>query len=162
MKKGIADYDLTMNVEQDSTGNTEYVAALYTPSVGLNQGRGTSPEAAILDLASKIRQAQNLKSFSGRVANALAQPIGNIPILEPVAETVARITNVGKIVHYMPGSDDVEQPGQVLPAIITKEWGGGKMDLQVFNNKVSGTSSRFSVEYSPSRTAGTWDWPKKA
>jgi hypothetical protein len=166
MKKDIADYDLTMNIEQDSTGKTEYVAALYTPAVGLNQGRGTSPEAAILDLAGKIRQAQSLKSFSNRVTNALNQPVGN-PFLihEPVPETVAegaRTVNVGKIVHYMPGSDDVEQPGQVLPAIITKEWGGGKMDLQVFNNKVSGTSSRYSVEHSMSANAGTWDWPKKA
>lgn len=73
-----------------------------------------------------------------------------------------QITNVGKIVHYMPGSDDVEQSGQVLPAIITREWGGGKMDLQVFSNKVSGTHSRYSVERSGGNQPGTWDWPKKA
>jgi hypothetical protein len=143
-----------------------YMAEFSHDGVLFICGYGETAEVAILDLASQIRKEQNLKSFSGRVTNALNQPTGN-PFLihEPVAETVAdgsRIANVGKIVHYMPGSDDVEQPGQVLPAIITKEWGGGKMDLQVFNNKVSGTSSRFSVEYSPSRTGGTWDWPKKA
>lgn len=153
---------LQMNFEQDSTGKPGEWAAYFTDAQGsIYVGRAATPEAAILDLGAKIRQEQNRKSFSSRVTNALNQPVGN-PFLipEPVAET--RAVNVGKIVHYMPGSDDVEQPGQVLPAIITKEWDGGKMDLQVFNNKVSGTSSRYSVEHSMSANAGTWDWPKKA
>lgn len=121
-------------------------------------GYGETPEAAILDLASQIRMEQVKKSFGSRVVN---QVITNEQVAETVA-TLEKIINVGKIVHYMPGSDDTEQAGQILPAIITREWGGGKMDLQVFNNKVSGTSSRYSVEHSMSANAGTWDWPKKA
>jgi hypothetical protein len=81
--------------------------------------------------------------------------------VDEVLADVSKISNVGKIVHYTPGSDDVEQGGGILPAIVTREWSGGRMDLQVFGNKIIGTSSRYSVEFSPSRTGGTWDWPKK-
>jgi hypothetical protein len=154
---------LQMNFEQDGASAPGEWAAYFTLESNTTLvGRGATPEAAVLALAGQVRLMQNQKSFSGRVANALRQPVGNAFIMEPVPETVARITNVGKIVHYMPGADDTEQAGQVLPAIITREWGGGKMDLQVFNNKVSGTSSRYSVEHSASANAGTWDWPKKA
>jgi hypothetical protein len=161
----ITAYELTMNVEQDSTGNTEYVAALYTPAIGLHQGRGASPENAILALAGKIRQEQNRKSFAGAIANALNQPFpstfpGNHDVPETVAD-ISAIKNVGKIVHYTPGAGDVEDAGQVLPAIITREWPGSRMDLQVFGNKVTGTSTRYSVEWSASGNSGTWDWMKK-
>lgn len=154
---------LTLVQEQDSTGNSEWCAALYTPA-DVYVGRGTTPEAAVLDLAGKVRQEQNRKSFAGKVANALNQPL---PSILPghnldTAETLAKISNVGKIVWYMPGPDDVEEPGKVLPAIITREWAGGRMDLQVFGNKVTGTSSRYSVEWSASANSGTWDWPKKS
>ena len=127
------------------------------------EGRGATPEAAILDLAGKVRQEQNRKSFAGKVANALNQPL---PSILPghnldTPETLAKISNVGKIVWYMPNGDDVtEQAGQILPAIITREWSGSHMDLQVFGNK--GTFARYSVEWSASANSGTWDWPKKA
>jgi hypothetical protein len=140
-------YSLTMDV----TGGA-VIVTLYTPSNGMSQGDGATPEDAILDLAGKIRQEQNRKSLSNPVVNVLRQPMPD----------GSRIVNVGKIVHYMPGADDTEQPGQVLPAIITREWAGDRMDLQVFNNKLSGTSSRSRVEHSMSANAGTWDWPKKA
>lgn len=161
---------LTLVQEQDSTGNSEWCAALYTPAGGSFQGRGATPEAAILELAGKIRQAQNQKAMDrlGQSARrAFVQPMPSAPGLldthiGDVAERLAKITNVGKIVHYMPNGDDVtEQPGQVLPAIITREWAGGRMDLQVFGNKSQGTLSRYSVEYSASGNSGTWDWPKK-
>lgn len=152
---------LTLVQEQDSTGNSEWCAALYTPAGGSFQGRGATPDAAILDLASKVRQEQNRKSFASR---ALNQPL---PSILPghnldIPETVAKINNVGKVVWYMPNGDDVmEQAGQVLPAIITREWAGGRMDLQVFGNKTPGTYSRYSVEWSANGNSGTWDWPKK-
>lgn len=157
---------LKMNFEQDSTGKPGEWVAYFTDTQGsVYAGRAVTPELAILDLAGKVRQEQNRKSFSSRVTNALTQPLTNTPSIlggsvdETLAD-IAKVNNVGKIVHYTPGSDDADQGG-VLPAIITKEWAGGRMDLQVFNNKVSGTSSRYSVEFSPSRTGGTWDWPKK-
>jgi hypothetical protein len=148
------DYSLTMSITDNKVTVT-----LYTPSHGMSQGSGTTPEAAIISLSGNIEGAQMLK-------RALDQPMARCPMLIPetVHETLANVSpcdNVGKIVHYMPGSDDTEQPGQVLAAIITREWGGGKMDLQVFSNKVSGTHSRYSVEHSQNGSAGTWAWPKK-
>lgn len=131
------------------------------------EGKGIDWEAAILDLAGKIRLEKNRKSFAGRAGNALNQPIPTvlpghaIDVPETLAD-VSKIANVGKIVWYTPGPDDVEEPGKILPAIITREWPGSRMDLQVFGNKITGTSSRYSVEYSASGNSGTWDWPKKA
>jgi hypothetical protein len=154
---------LQMNFEQDSSGKPGEWAAYFTDVQGsIYVGRAATPEAAVLDLAGKIRQEMNRKSFAGKVANALNQTLPSILPGHQIdtPETVAKINNVGKIVWYLPASDDVtEQAGQILPGIITREWAGSHMDLQVFGNK--GIFTRYSVEWSGSGNSGTWDWPKK-
>lgn len=151
---------LQMNFEQDGSAAPGEWAAYFTDAQGsIYGGRAATPEDAILELAGRIRQERNRKSFAGKVVNALSQPL---PSIMPghIMDNVKRTSNVGKIVWYMPGQDDVEEEGKILPAIITREWAGSRMDLQVFGNKVTGTSTRYSVEWSTSGNSGTWDWPK--
>jgi hypothetical protein len=156
---------LQMNFEQDSSGKPGEWAAYFTDVQGsIYVGRAATPEAAVLDLAGKIRQEMNRKSFAGKVANALNQPLPSILPGHQIdtPETVAdmtRIANVGKTVWYMPASDDVAEAGRILPAIITREWAGSRMDLYVFGSQAF---IRSSVEWSASKNSGTWDWPKKS
>jgi hypothetical protein len=156
----LGDYDLTMNVEQDSQGNQEYVAALYTPAIGHHQGRGTHPHLAIIALAYKIMEWDQINARSTKIkvpridlAKALSQPAQK-PLPEQRPST-------GRIVHYyaMPGEfpgHNVERP---LPAIVTKA-DGLTVNIQVFLDS-NGTAFMPGVDYCEAMEPGTWSWPVK-
>jgi hypothetical protein len=178
MERRVTDYDLTMNVEQDSQGSTEYIAALYTPAIGHHQGRGKEPHLAVIALAYKIMEWDQINArstkpltagaFGDAIAKALNQPTGKWAWLEPAAPVLSpeleaikdRIKNIGRIVWYTPSPDDVlDCSKRVLPAIITREWTGNHMDLQVFGS--TSVYARHSVEYNMLPKPGVWCWPLK-
>lgn len=123
------------------------------------EGRGHTFADAILDLAAGIKDARAAQG-DGILAKALNQPLPSVIPGVNLDGTPSKINNVGKIVWYMPGPDDTEQSGEAVPAIITREWAGGRMDLYVFSNQPV-CFNRLNVEWSAIGNSRTWDWTKK-
>jgi hypothetical protein len=78
MERRVTDYDLTMNVEQDSQGSTEYIAALYTPAIGHHQGRGKEPHLAVIALAYKIMEWDQINARTTKPLTAGADELKKI------------------------------------------------------------------------------------
>lgn len=119
------------------------------------EGKGRTFGHAILDLAEKIKNVVHGDADSV-LARALNQPAQSDRSSAP---GIDRIEHVGKIVWYTPGSDDMFQSSyKLLPAIITRAWDGGRMDITLFTGE--GAKHRHSIEYSQIPKPGTWCWPK--
>jgi hypothetical protein len=154
--------DVIELVENTGCVASRYSVYLKNGNIPITGGSGITVEDAILDLANTIKRSiqDRIKEivFGKDIERALASMGSNgYAVIDP--SPGARIEHIGKIVWYTPGGDDVfSENSGVLPAIITRQWIGLIMDVNIFS--AGGNHTRHSIEYSETPKPGTWRWPE--
>lgn len=177
---------LQMNVEQDSTGKTEWCAAFNTEH-GTLIGRAITPDGAVLDLAAQITSFRvrpkraipmiDISKWRETFERSINQPAMSADILgikqpdnwdyarwrEAVnAASKPENPSVGRIVWYIPTKGEFENvKGGVMAAMITRVRDHNVVDIQVFMVDQPGTRYVSQVEYGGALHSGTWVWPIK-
>jgi hypothetical protein len=178
---------LTLNYEYDGSGNIIWCAMFYSPEIGRHTGQGLAPHLAVIALSQTIMEwdlnkcrkqgtplffeqakALTAEDFSKAYTRAMNQPRAHVPIIPADAQVdyYPQAPSVGRIVWYYPDKGEIDgvNPGQYLPAVITKVVDKFTVNLNVFPDK-HGMSDRFvpGVDFRGANAVpvGVWTWPEK-